>query len=142
MDNITAKYFLFTLSSQVTRKLVAYYNQELAPLGLTAQQLIALGVLCFEEDLSLGEFAERVKVRKATAVSMIRRLKSMGLVTSEPHPKDARLNVLKITDKTRETIPKIHEKVAELEDNIEAQIGVSNLKRLVDDLSLLLDAEI
>jgi len=142
MNSSTAKYFLLTLSTQTVRKLLAYYNRELAPLGITAQQMIALGVLCFQEDLSLGEFAEQMKIRKATAVSMIKRLEVMGLVTKEPHPQDARLNVLKITDKTRELIPRLHKRAVELEDTIEEQIGAQGLKRLVEDLSLLLNVEL
>ena len=138
----TAKYFLLTLSTQTARKLLAYYNRELASLGITAQQMIALGILCFQEDLSLGEFAEQMNIRKATAVSMIKRLEAMDLVTKETHPEDARLNVLKITEKTRDLIPRLHEKAVELEDAIEAQIGAPSLKRLVEDLSLLLRIEL
>ncbi len=142
MNDSAAKYFLLTLSTQTVRKLLAYYNRELAPLGITAQQMIALGVLCFQEDLSLGEFAEQMKIRKATAVTMIKRLEAMGLVTKESHPEDARLNVLKITDKTRALIPKLHERAVELENTIEEQIGAPGLKRLVDDLSMLLSVEL
>ena len=140
-NNLTAKYFLCTLATQLQRKLVAYYNRELASLGLTAQQLIALGVLCFQENLSLGEFAERLKVKKSTAVSMIKGLEAKGLVMREAHEQDGRLNVLKITDKTINLIPKIHEKVVELENTIESQIGASNLERIVADLSMLLRVE-
>jgi MarR family transcriptional regulator, organic hydroperoxide resistance regulator len=141
-NNSSAKYFLLTLTAQTVRKLVAYYNRELAPLGITAQQMIALGVLCFQEDLSLGEFAGLLNIRKATAVAMIKRLEAMGLVTKEAHPQDARLNVLKITDKTRKLIPEVHERVAGLEHTIETQIGAQGLKRLVDDLSMLLSVEL
>jgi DNA-binding MarR family transcriptional regulator len=104
--------------------------------------MIALGILCFQEDLSLGEFAEQMKIRKATAVSMIKRLEAMGLVTRESHPQDARLNVLKITDKTRELIPKLHERAVKLESTIEEQIGAKGLKRLIEDLSMLLSVEL
>lgn len=103
--------------------------------------MIALGVLCFQEDLSLGEFACQMKIRKATAVSMIKRLEAMGLVTKEAHPEDARLNVLKITEKSRDLIPKIHQKVAELEKAIEAQVGAPSLERIVQDLSMLSDVK-
>ncbi len=139
--NTISKYFLLTLVSQTERKLVAYYNRELAPLGITAQQMIALGILCFNDDLSLGEFAAHMKVRKATAVSMIKRLEAMDLVSREAHPHDARLNVLKITDKTRELIPEIHKKVVELENTIRDQVGSSSLERMVADLFMLLNVK-
>lgn len=142
MNGPTARYFLCTLATQLQRKLVAYYNRKLAPLGLTAQQLIAMGVLCFQEDLSLGEFADRVNVKKATAVSMINGLEAKGLVTRRPHPRDGRLNVLEITDKARELMPKIHEKMVEVENTIESQIGASNLERIVADIYLLLGVKL
>jgi len=140
-DAPIAKYFLCTLITRGARKIVAYYNRELAPLGLTAQQLIALGVLSSEEEISLGVFAKRLKMGKAAAASMIKRLVSMGLVTKEPHPHDARLIVLKVTDKARELDPAIHEKVAELERTIESQVGAAELKKFIDQLSTLLELE-
>jgi len=141
-NSSAAKYFLLTLATQTVRKLLAYYNRELASLGITAQQMIALGILCFQEDLSLGEFAEQMKIRKATAVTMIQRLEAMDFVTKEAHPQDARLNVLRITDKTRELIPKLHKKALELENAIEEQIGAPGLKQLVEDLSMFLEVEL
>ena len=136
-----AKYFLLTQVTQVVGKLVAYYNRELEPLGITSQQMIALGVLCFQDDLSLGEFTNQLKIRKASAVSMINRLEAMGLVTKEPNPRDARLNLLKITEKTRDLIPQIHEKVSELEKTIEGQVGAARLEGMYMDLSMLLDVD-
>jgi len=138
---VESKYFLCTQLTRAARKIVAYYNRELAPLGLTAQQLIALGILIFEEDLSLGEFAKRLKMGKAGAATMINRLEALGLVTKEPNPFDARLNVLKITDKTRELHPKIQKTVLDLENTIESQIGSSNLESFVAHLSTFLELE-
>jgi len=138
---VESKYFLCTQLTRAARKIVAYYNRELAQLGLTAQQLIALGVLIFEENLSLGQFARRLKMGKAGAATMINRLEALGLVTKEPHPFDARLNVLKITDKARELHPKIQKTVLDLETTIEKQIGVSNLKQFVAQLSAFLELD-
>ncbi len=136
-----SKYFLCTQLTRAARKIVAYYNRELAPLGLTAQQLIALGVLIFEENLSLGQFAKRLKMGKAGAATMINRLEALGLVTKESNPSDARLNVLKITDKARELHPKIQQAVLDLESTIESQIGFVELKEFAEQLSRFLELE-
>ncbi len=138
---VDSKYFLCTQLTRAARKIVAHYNRELAPLGLTAQQLIALGVLIFEENLSLGEFAKRLKMGKAGAATMINRLEALGLVTKEPNTVDARLNVLKITDKAREPHPKIQKTVLDLENTIESQIGSSDLEAFVAHLSAFLELE-
>lgn len=139
--SVESKYFLCTQLTRASRKIVAYYNRELAPLGLTAQQLIALGVLISEENLSLGQFARRLKMGKAAAATMINRLEALGLVTKESNPSDARLNVLKLTDKARELHPKIEDAVVDLENTIESQIGISKLQEFVNHLSLFLELE-
>ena len=136
-----SKYFLCTQLTRASRKILVYYNRELAPLGLTAQQLIALGVLIVEENLSLGQFAERLKMGKAGAATMVNRLEALGLVTKEPNPVDARLNVLKLTHKARAMHPRIQKTVLDLENTIESEIGAATLKEFVSHLSTFLELE-
>ena len=136
---VDSKYFLLTQITRAARQIVAYYNREMEPIGLTAQQLIALGVLISEENLSLGQFARRLKMGKAGAATMIQRLEALGLVQKESDPQDGRLNVLKITEKTRNLHPRIQEKVVELENTIESQMGETSLRDFVGHLSTFLE---
>jgi DNA-binding MarR family transcriptional regulator len=136
------KYFICSLTTQAARQMVAYYNRVLAPLGLTAQQMMALGILWREENISLGVFAKRAGIGKAAAVSMIKRLEVMGLVIREPHPRDARLNAIRLTRKARELAPEVAKKVNRLEKTIESAIGASNLENLVQALSVIRDLEL
>ena len=136
------RYFICSLTNLAARKMVAYYNRVLAPLGLTAQQVMALGTLWREEDISLGTFAERAGMGKAAAVTMINRLGQMGLVSREPHPHDARLNLLRLTDKARKLAPKVAEKVASLEQNIESAMGQEKTQTLIEALSVIQDMEL
>jgi len=137
-----AKYFVCSLATQAIRRMVAYYNRELEPLGLTAQQVMAIGVLIQEENVSLGRFAEQFGVGKAAAVTMIQRLEAQGLVVREPHPTDGRLNVLRITDKTRSLAPQVTEKVAWLEHTLEQELGAERLKNLVETLTVIRDMDL
>ncbi len=134
-----AKFFLCTLLAQASRKMIAYYNRELNQLGISAQQMIALGVLAFQDEVTLGKFAEGMKISRPTALHMLNRLKGMELITAEPHPSDGRLKVYNITDKTLKLLPKIHQKVVKLEGYIESKAISSSLDRLVIDLSMLLN---
>jgi DNA-binding MarR family transcriptional regulator len=136
------KYYLCSLTTTAARNLVTFYNQVLAPLGLTAQQAMALGVLWNEEEISLGVFARRAGIGKAAAVSMIKRLEAMDLVIREPHPGDARLNVLKLTDKARKLGPRVVRIVDDLEKAIEAALGFKNLQTLVAGLSVIRNLEL
>ncbi len=122
--------------------MVAYYNRVLAPLSLTAQQVMALGALWREENISLGVFAEHAGMGKAAAVTMIKRLEQMGLVSREVHPDDARLNLLKLTDKARRLAPQVAEKVADLEKSIESAVGRKETRTLIEALSVIENMEL
>ena len=136
------KYFIGTLISLTARHLMAYYTRELAPYGVTAQQLMALGVLWREGEISLGIFAKKAGIGKAAAVSMIKRLEALGFVAREPHPTDARLNIIKLTDEALKLAPEAIEKVYKLEKTIESAIGVSNLQTLIKKLSIIRDLQL
>ncbi|SPD75830.1 Transcriptional regulator, MarR family [uncultured Desulfobacterium sp.] len=138
---IESKYFLCTQLTRAARKIVAHYNRELAKVGLTAQQLIALGILILEEDISLGQFAKRLKMGKAGAATMVTRLEALGLVTKEPDPQDGRLNIIKLTDKARELHANIQKTVLNLEGTIESQMGATNLEEFASHLSTFLDLD-
>lgn len=131
------KYFICSLATQAVRKMVAYYNRTLEPLGLTAQQVMALGVLWREDGLSLGVFAGRAGIGKAAAVTMIKRLESLHLVTKEQDPVDARLNVLKLTAKARKLAPRILALGNELEKSIEDAVGAEDLAALIRGLTII-----
>jgi DNA-binding MarR family transcriptional regulator len=76
-------------------------NRELAPLGLTVQQLIAVGTLIVDENLSLVQFAKRLKTGKGKVSAMGSQLEALPLVTKSNNPNDARLTVLNQSDKER-----------------------------------------
>ena len=90
-----------------------------------------------EEDLSLGVFAQRAGIGKAAAVTMIKRLEAMGLVTTATDPTDARLNVINVTDKARELAPTVAEKVDTLEKTMEKAIGLTDLETMINGLSII-----
>ena len=73
---------------------------------------------------------------------MIDRLEVLGLVTKESDPVDARLKIIKPTDMVKEIHPEIHEKVAELEFDLESHMGASNLETLISQLSFVLAIEL
>jgi DNA-binding MarR family transcriptional regulator len=136
------KYFIGTQVSLTARHLMAYYNRELVPYGLTAQQLMALGVLWREGEISLGVFAKKLEIGKAAAVSMIKRLEALGFAARKPHPKDARLNSIELTDKALKLAPEAIEKAYKLEKTIESAIGSSNLQTLIKGLSIIRDLQL
>ena len=136
------KYYVASLTTQAGRNLVQYYNRVLAPLGLTAQQAISLGVLWSGGEMSLGEFAHRAGMGKAAAVAMITRLETMGLVHREANPDDRRLNVISLTRKADELAPEVAEKVEELERTVEKALGKEKLKAVLEGLAVIRDLDL
>lgn len=134
-------YFICSLATRAVRRMIAYYNQTLEPLGLTAQQVMALGVLWQEDGISLGEFSRQAGMGKAAAVTMIQRLENMGLVAKAADPTDGRLNVLNLTRKARALAPEILSAAAALEKNIEQAVGEEDMTGMIKGLNAIRNME-
>jgi DNA-binding MarR family transcriptional regulator len=134
-------YFICSLANRAVRRMIAYYNQTLEPLGLTAQQVMALGVLWQADGISLGEFSRQAGMGKAAAVTMIQRLENMGLVVKAVDPTDGRLNVLNLTRKARLLAPEILSAAADLEKNIKQAVGKEDMAGMIRGLKAIRDME-
>lgn len=142
MESREPQYFICSLATRAVRRMVTYYNRAFEPIGLTAQQAMALGVLWQEDGISLGEFARQAGMGKAAAVTMIRRLARMDLVTKTANPTDGRLNVLNLTRKARTLAPELLAGAAVLEKNIEQAVGKENMAAMVRGLEAIRDLDI
>jgi DNA-binding MarR family transcriptional regulator len=121
--------------------MVAYYDRELKPLGLTAHQAMALGVLWTHNGLSLGDFARAAGIGKAAAVTMVDRLESLDLVRRREHPSDARLNRIEVTEEALRLAPMVLEKVERLEQKLEVAMGREGLANLIRGLATIQDVD-
>ncbi|WP_155318606.1 MarR family winged helix-turn-helix transcriptional regulator [Desulfosarcina alkanivorans] len=142
MKNHQPQYFICSFATRAVRRMVAYYNRAFEPLGFTAQQAMALGVLWQEDGISLGEFARRAGMGKAAAVTMIRRLERMDLVTKAANPTDGRLNVLNLTPRARTLSPELLATGAALEKEIEKAVGKEDMAAMIRGLKAIRDMDI
>ena len=136
------KYMLCTLTTQASRHLTGYYDRALVPFGITAHQMMALGALVYEDNITLGVFAKRAGIGKASAVNMIKRIEALGLVETKPNPDDARLNVISLSQKARDLIPEIFRRVEKLENALEKAVSIEKLKDLAATLEVIKNLEI
>ena len=86
-----------------------YLERKLAPLGLHGGVFIFLMTLFQEDDLSQEELRERVFFDKGTTARALAKLESRGLVRREPDPGDGRIKRVRLTQRGRETEPKLRE---------------------------------
>ena len=77
-------------------------RREDAEAGLPPAQLSALSVLVFGGPATVGRLAEIEQVRSPTMTRIVTALVAADLVTREPHPDDARSNVITATEAGRD----------------------------------------
>ncbi len=73
-----------------TNATVHLYRDLLAPWGLTYQQLMVLGVLWQEPDVTPGRIAEVMMLDSSTVAGLLKRLQNAELVRRESDPADRR----------------------------------------------------
>ncbi len=133
---------LCKLTTQASRHLLSYYDKAMEPFGITAHQMMALGTLIYEDNITLGVFAKRAGIGKAAAVTMIKRIEAIGLVETKPNPDDARLNIISLSQKAWDLVPEIFSRVVKLEKALESAISVSKLNDLVKSLEVIKNLQI
>ncbi len=86
---------------RVHNKLQLRSTQHLAEYDHTPSQFDVLAQLSLKNQISQQELAERLLVTKGNVCGLIDRMSSRGLVERQPHPHDARVNLVCLTDKGR-----------------------------------------
>lgn len=81
----------------VARHMRTYADAEAQSLGVTRAQLIILGRLERQPDLSQSELAALAEVAPMTVARLVDRLEELGLVERRVDPKDRRLWRLRLT---------------------------------------------
>ena len=79
--------------------------------GLTAQQYQALLAVCATADghVTINDLAQQLLIRHNSAVGLVDRLTSQGLVSREPSPDDGRKVILRLTAKGDRVLEKLAE---------------------------------
>jgi DNA-binding MarR family transcriptional regulator len=84
--------------------LLARFNAELAPHGITFPRYEALMLLSFTRagELPLGKIGERLQVHRTSVTNIIDKLEADGLVERVPHAEDRRATLAAITERGRQ----------------------------------------
>jgi MarR family transcriptional regulator, organic hydroperoxide resistance regulator len=90
-------------------------------LGVSGPQwliLMAIGDSNSERGMSVGEVAEKIRVKSTFVTAQTKSLETAGLVRRTTSPVDARIVLLSLTDKARNEIAKLAARRRVLEDSI------------------------
>ena len=91
-----------TLVSLMARLVARDLAAAIEPLGLAPAQFMVLRELWKSDGLTQGQLAIRVEVDQATMAKTLARMVRDGLVVRKAHPRDARAQLIMLTDRALE----------------------------------------
>lgn len=103
--------------------------------GVRGGQQFILMCLWETDGLSPGEIARRLGLATPTVTKATSRMESAGLVRREPHPRDARLVGIHLTDRGRELQAVLGEEMHQLSQRALRSMGERDRERFVGYLS-------
>lgn len=140
MKNMERRESLGRLISCLHRHARSYFEKKLAPFGLGSGALHVVMILMHHDGINQQELSEKLHVDKANTTRTITKLIKEGYVRREKDQIDKRAYRLFITQKARDTAPKIREVLhswtaimAEGLTDEEKEIAMALLKRMRDN---------
>ena len=92
--------------STLYRKMQAFLNIQLEPIGLSSGKAMFLFCLYDHEFLTQSEICKKLDMDKSTVAKMLIRLENEGYITKEVSSKDIRSFAVRLTDHARSLVPK------------------------------------
>tara|TARA_R110002126_G_scaffold286859_1_gene439044 strand:+ start:3424 stop:3915 length:492 start_codon:yes stop_codon:yes gene_type:complete len=112
-------------------------RERLAEIGLRPRQARIIQALSRMEPTSQVSLAREFSITSASMSTMTVRLIEAGVISREPHPDEARSNVLRLTERGRGLLSHIHVAWRDIDALIAERLGPENaetLARLAHDL--------
>ena len=113
----SSKASLNQLLISVTKKYLSVFSHQTKLLDIDRYPYVLVLVDDHQELLTQKDLAEHLQVDKSFIVNIIDHLSAEGYVYRERNEKDRRQQVIKLTDKAKETVPKVREVI----DNLNAR---------------------
>lgn len=107
-------------------------DDALRPLRLRARHLGPLLIAAEEAPIAQNRLAERAGMDKSAMVRVVDDLHALGLVRREQVPHDRRSYWIKVTPDGRRTLRRARARIAELEDDLCADLGADDGRRVWD----------
>ena len=107
--------------------------------GLPGAQLWALHEIASHDALSVGDLAERLRLRQATVSNLLHRLEDRGLVRKGRSPADQRVVELHLTPAGRKALKSSAAHPRGLLPNVLEGLSAAQLRKVYDGLAVLLD---
>ena len=90
------------LINHLARQFAILLTERLKPLGIAPAQFPILLQLWQQDGLSQHELIEQADLRQATIANTLARMERDGLIIRTPHPDDARIRLIKLTEHAKQ----------------------------------------
>lgn len=114
-------FYCFRLGA-ISRKMTRYYNNKLAPYGITIVQSWVLLFLSAQDGSSLKDIAGAIQLDSPVVTGLIDRLVKEDLVVREEDPEDRRSLKISLTPRGRQVVAEIAPTVDEYNQRIKSII--------------------
>ena len=112
---------------RVMRRVSDHYEQRLASFNLTPPQFFVFAALWMGDGIGMGELGERVSLDSSTLTGIIDRMERNGYVERRQNPEDRRSVLLFLTDKARQTGPRVLEFANELDATLRSPFSTEDM---------------
>ncbi|AGN17108.1 MULTISPECIES: MarR family winged helix-turn-helix transcriptional regulator [Methanobrevibacter] len=123
------------LVTNLSKNYIKYLNKELEKYNINSIQSLFLVKLNYFDDLSQNDLARIFNLSKGSVAKSLKKLENEGYIIRKTDNEDFRRNIIELTDKSLEIIPKIKE----INGEWETYMGISEdskLNNLIKDLTL------
>lgn len=86
-----------------------------------------------QEDVTAGNISEFMHVSTARVAVLLRKMESQGLISKEGNAEDARITIVRLSDKGKERVRHIHDDIYTKVNNMIDKIG---LKKMMDFITI------
>jgi MarR family transcriptional regulator, transcriptional regulator for hemolysin len=119
----------------LTKKYLSVFSQQTQGLDIDRYQYVLVLIQDNNEMLSQQALAEKLEVDKSYVVSIINYLEGKGYVRREKNENDRRQQLIKLTDKANEDIPKIRKVIEHLNNKSLESFSEDQIKTLTGMLN-------
>ncbi|RIV82997.1 MarR family transcriptional regulator [Aurantiacibacter xanthus] len=112
-----------------------HFSETFATLGLTQKQVSTLWLVAEMPGIAQSELGNRLRMDRATAMSIVSRMQERGYLWRERCPSDGRKQLLHLTDEGRNALDQAKTCIEEHERWLKSRFTSDEVKKLVEMLA-------
>lgn len=125
------------LIKKISDRLLSELNYNLKKYDITARQLEVLDFINELNSVSQKDLSEHLGVKHTTVIELLRKLQEKDFIIKTQNEKNAKYNVITLTDKGKELAKQLGTFRDEVENIIAKSLGKENKESLIHSLNIV-----